>query len=292
MNRFEAALADDPSITTWQLAPYLAQFSLGGSDTAAIGGALAYLYGKDGNLDGLTEAELRAQLDDAAFGTASQSLTVAAPVAGTGVFDDADFIHGDTLTYSATLADGSALPAWLVFDAASGTFGGTPDRAAVGNWNVSVIATDAAGLTASTGFALNVDRLAGSNVAPTLDHPLPDQATPEDHAFTFAIPADTFGDADLAYGDTLTYSATLAGGNPLPDWLLFDAATGTFSGAPDNWDVGRVSVTATATDTGGLTASSTFELDVRNVNDAPIVANVLPDLNAIEDQPFSFAVPA
>ncbi len=32
---------------------------------------------------------------------------------------DVDFIHGDSLTYSATLADGSPLPAWLTFDAAT-----------------------------------------------------------------------------------------------------------------------------------------------------------------------------
>ncbi|WP_241693515.1 VCBS domain-containing protein, partial [Endozoicomonas acroporae] len=35
-------------------------------------------------------------------------------------------LEGDALSYSATLADGSALPAWLSFDAASTTFSGTP----------------------------------------------------------------------------------------------------------------------------------------------------------------------
>ncbi|WP_418903715.1 putative Ig domain-containing protein, partial [Pokkaliibacter plantistimulans] len=33
---------------------------------------------------------------------------------------------GDSLTLSATLADGSALPSWLSFDASTGTFSGTP----------------------------------------------------------------------------------------------------------------------------------------------------------------------
>ncbi|MBE0620821.1 MAG: tandem-95 repeat protein, partial [Burkholderiales bacterium] len=291
-DQFEADLAADPGITTWQLAPHLADFSLGGSDTEAIGGDMAYLYGKNGNLDGLTEAELHAQLEDATFGTQSQTLTKTISAAGTGVFDDVDFIHGDKLTYSATLADGSALPAWLVFDAATGTFSGTPDHTAVGIWNVSVTATDTAGATATTSFALDVEGVAGSNVAPTLDHPLTDQSTLEDDAFTFTVPADTFSDADFTYGDTLNYSATLADGNPLPDWLLFDAATGTFSGTPDNWDVGSLTVTVTATDTGELTASSTFALDVLNVNDAPVVASTLQDASAIEDQPFSFDIPA
>ena len=37
----------------------------------------------------------------------------------TDAFTDID---GDTLTYSATLADGSALPSWLTFNAATQTF--------------------------------------------------------------------------------------------------------------------------------------------------------------------------
>ena len=39
-------------------------------------------------------------------------------------FSDVDV--GDSLTLSASLADGSALPAWLSFDATTSTFSGTP----------------------------------------------------------------------------------------------------------------------------------------------------------------------
>ena len=38
-------------------------------------------------------------------------------------FSDAD---GDALTYSASLGNGSALPSWLTFNAATRTFSGTP----------------------------------------------------------------------------------------------------------------------------------------------------------------------
>ena len=41
-----------------------------------------------------------------------------------GGFTDADL--GDTLSFSATQADGSALPAWLTFNAGTRTFSGTP----------------------------------------------------------------------------------------------------------------------------------------------------------------------
>ena len=54
----------------------------------------------------------------------------------------ADIDAGDTLSYSATLADGGALPAWLSFDAATQTFSGTPGNADVGSLSVRVTATD------------------------------------------------------------------------------------------------------------------------------------------------------
>jgi VCBS repeat-containing protein len=64
-----------------------------------------------------------------------------------GSFTDID--QGDTLTYGATLADGSALPDWLNFDAATRTFSGeTPKQ--VGFVDVQVTATDSVAATGST----------------------------------------------------------------------------------------------------------------------------------------------
>ena len=45
-------------------------------------------------------------------------------------FSDAD---GDTLTYTATKADGTALPSWLTYSASTRTFSGTPQAADVAN---------------------------------------------------------------------------------------------------------------------------------------------------------------
>lgn len=67
-------------------------------------------------------------------------------------FTDPD--AGDTLTYSASLADGSALPSWLSFDAATRTFGGTPSTP--GTISVLVTAMDAGNLTASDIFDITV----------------------------------------------------------------------------------------------------------------------------------------
>ena len=54
-------------------------------------------------------------------------------------FADAD---GHPLTYGATLSDGSALPAWLSFNAATRTFSGTPAVADIGRYTVRLTATD------------------------------------------------------------------------------------------------------------------------------------------------------
>ena len=76
---------------------------------------------------------------------------------------------GDALTLTAVQVNAngttSALPSWLSFNAATGTFSGTPAAANVGTVNLEVIATDGGGLTATSAFALNV---ANADVAPVV----------------------------------------------------------------------------------------------------------------------------
>ncbi|WP_431480920.1 putative Ig domain-containing protein [Pseudomonas thivervalensis] len=62
----------------------------------------------------------------------------------------------DVLTYTATLANGNALPAWLSFNATSLTFSGTPTSTAAGNYDVLVKATDPSGASVSDNFTLVV----------------------------------------------------------------------------------------------------------------------------------------
>ena len=69
--------------------------------------------------------------------TAGTALNYAFP---TNTFADTD--TGNTLTYTATKSDDSALPAWLSFTAATRTFSGTPQAADVGTVSVKVTASD------------------------------------------------------------------------------------------------------------------------------------------------------
>lgn len=65
-----------------------------------------------------------------------------------GTFADPD--QGDALAYSATLADGSPLPGWLAFDAATLTFSGRVPRTATGSLDIQLTATDRVGASGST----------------------------------------------------------------------------------------------------------------------------------------------
>jgi len=214
-------------------------------------------------------------LEDAAF-----SFTV--PV---NTFKDID--TGDSLTYSATLANGSALPSWLSFNASTMTFSGTPTNDHVEILSLKVTATDLAGASISSSFDLTVTNV---NDAPVVVNPIANQSTLEDALFNFTVPSNTFKDIDV--GDALTYSATMSDGAALPSWMTFDAATMTFSGTPTNHDVGTLSLEVTATDAAGVNVSNDFNLEVVNINDAPVVANPIANQTTLEDEIFSFTVPA
>ncbi|MDH4583800.1 tandem-95 repeat protein, partial [Pseudomonas sp. BN415] len=122
------------------------------------------------------------------------------------------------------------------------------------------------------------------NAPPVVSTPLADQAASEDAVFSFTVPAGTFSDPNV--GDGLTYSASLADGNPLPGWLSFNAATRTFSGTPGNAEVGSLSIRVTATDSGNLSASDVFTLSIGNTNDAPSVSSPVSLPDGTEDQSY------
>ncbi|UVT17204.1 MAG: putative Ig domain-containing protein [Nitrospira sp.] len=240
-----------------------------------------------------------ATLVDLLMTPANHAPTVAAPLADQTVlegvpvsvqvpastFADAD-IH-DSLTYRASLGDGTALPTWLRFDSVTRIFTGIPDDAEVGSLDLMVTATDAGDLSASDTFTLTIQNV---NEAPTVITPLVDQTTVEDALFTFVVPGSIFADEDV--GDSLTYSATLASGSALPTWVSFNAATLTFSGTPLNDDVGTLALALTATDAGHLHASTDFQLSIWNVNDAPTLTNPIVDQAALAGEAMTFSVAA
>ncbi|KYG82210.1 NHL domain-containing protein [Roseivirga echinicomitans] len=111
------------------------------------------------------------------------------------------------------------------------------------------------------------------NDLPTLVTKTGDQSILEDAVFKKTISSSSFADID---NDVLTYSASYTA-----SWLSFDATTRTFSGTPDNGNVGEVAVTLTATDPSGGKANDVFKIIVSNVNDAPTA--IVLESNTMEE---------
>ncbi|WVV47158.1 putative Ig domain-containing protein [Pseudomonas sp. NA13] len=129
-----------------------------------------------------------------------------------------------------------------------------------------------------------------ANRAPTVSAAIADQKATEDSAFVLTLASNAFVDADT--GDALQLNATLADGKPLPAWLSFDAKTRTFSGTPNNDAAGIVAIRVTATDKAGLSVSDSFEVQVSNTNDAPVLVKAIADQSVVEGASLTFALPA
>lgn len=163
----------------------------------------------------------------------------------------------DKLSYSARLADGKPLPKWLNFDAATRTFSGTPGNDDVGTLDIE-ISVQGKGGSASQHLALNVINV---NDAPQAGQKLPVQQVEHSRLFYYQLPENAFKDIDK--DDKLTFSATGENGQPLPGWLKFDTYNARFTGSPSaNTPRGNYRVTVTATDSGGLKAHQTLELNL------------------------------
>ena len=122
-----------------------------------------------------------------------------------GSFTDLDTDNGDALRYTATLASGAPVPAWLRVDPVSGRFSGAPGPADAGVLQLRIVATDAAGAVAHSDFTLNVlhgidaipakaEVAPAPRIAPAVDEtpapapaprPVADAAAPQASAATF-----------------------------------------------------------------------------------------------------------
>ncbi|UJW85359.1 putative Ig domain-containing protein [Devosia sp. SL43] len=197
-------------------------------------------------------------------------------------FTDAD---NDPMLFFVTLADGSALPSWITVSDNGRTLSGTAPASAA-PLTLKVSANDRNGGSASDEFVVNVT---GPNVAPIVANPIVDKVTAEEAQFTFTLPANTFTDAN---GDAITLAARTAAGTALPTWLKFDAATRTFSGTPNDADVGKLAVEVTASDGKGGLVTDSFDLTITAVNDAPRLSQAIVDQTGQSGAEFSFALPS
>jgi VCBS repeat-containing protein len=224
---------------------------------------------------------------DAVAGSAMTAIVVPA-------FTDVD---DASLTYGATLADGSALPAGLSFDAATRTLSGTPATAGV--HSIVVTGTDGHGLSAQARFTLRVASSTPSSTPPTAL----DDASDATEAGTAAgvdptggvltndtsngggalsLTAIEHGGALDASASTVTGGTTSADGSTVQGshGSLKIGADGSYAYTVDNADAAVQAMasgdtltdtfTYRITDAGGATATATLTVTIHGANDAPV----------------------
>ncbi|WP_313241497.1 putative Ig domain-containing protein [Stutzerimonas kunmingensis] len=141
------AIADDQSLVGQSV-------RVVATSTDALGGTTEFT-GEAQTVTNVNDAPTLANAIADQSATQGQAFSFTVPA---NTFADVD---GDTLSYSvelvdengATVGDGS-LPSWLSFDAATGTFSGTPADGDVGVVNVKVTATDGSNESVSDIFSL------------------------------------------------------------------------------------------------------------------------------------------
>ena len=198
------------------------------------------------------------------------------------LFSDSD--SGDSLTFSALQANGSALPSWLAFDPATLTFNGSPTNADAGTYALKVVATDQGGLSTSSNV-FNVTAVF-VNSAPTGEVTITGAAT-QDQSLTVSHSLD---DGDGLGTLSYEWQCSLDGAQ----WSSIAGATAT-SFSPGQTLVGQqIRVVVSYTDGSGTAESvtSVATSPVANVNDAPILVSPLSDQLATESVPFSATLPA
>ena len=235
--------------------------------------------------------------DGSASDTGAVTITVSpvndAPVAGGGIATVAEGGSVDIATSTLLANDSDPENATLSVTAVGGAVNGavllSSDKTTVTYvHDGSETTTGSFTYTVSDGSATDTGTVT-ITVSPVNDAPIapsiPDQTATEVVAFTYKAPA--FTDPE---NDTLTYTATLSDGNPLPSWLSFDADTRTFTGTPLEADgLATHTIEVTASD-GTHSSSASFTLSVPESNQKPPKPQV-SDQTAIVDRLFSYTVP-
>jgi hypothetical protein len=179
----------------------------------------------------------------------------------TSTFEDP---QGETLSDTATMANGQALPSWLTFNATTETFSGVAPATAQ-NLSIEVTATDTSGLTASETFSATVQpatmatpsRPTTPRAGITLSDPTPNQTWTEGQAVALVLPSNTFTDA---LGLKMSFAAYEVAGPNVTSWLHFNAATDELYGTVPATASGTIKLEVIATDAVHVMAADMFSV--------------------------------
>lgn len=178
------------------------------------------------------------------------------------VFDENTFSdpNEDALTYTATLSDDTALPAWLSFTPSTRTFSGTPTMSDVGTLRVKVTATDPGTLAIADQFDLAIIEVNDPPVLGTIGDKEGDELS--ELSFTAS--------ATDPEGNSLTYTLDAAS---LSFGMAIGSSSGVFQWTPAEDEDGIYTVVITVSD-GTLEDDETITITIDEVNEPPTLTAV------------------
>ena len=169
-------------------------------------------------------------------------------------------VDGDTLSYSASQANGDSLPAWLSFDPVNRSFSGTPGNGDVGSLSVRVTATDGSNATASSSFVLSIGN---TNDAPVVSAPSALPSGTEDTAYGITA-AQLLANASDPDGDALSVANLSANHG-----TLVDNGDDSWTFTPDANYNGAVTLNYQVIDGNGGSVATNQGFSLAAINDAP-----------------------
>ncbi|MGO4502617.1 putative Ig domain-containing protein [Dyella sp. 2YAF14] len=176
------------------------------------------------------------------------------------------------LSVNATTGAVTGVPQTMTYQTSSFS---TPIYASVSSYQIEIIATNAQGGAAAGAFMMN------NSYAPiSVANPMPAQTyTPGGAILKYTMPSNVFYDPT---GNTMTYTAS-----NLPSWVTFDGATFYINGGAA---AGAYNITVTAHDpVSGNTANTMLTINMVNV--APVFSGSPVNINATQNQFFSYQAP-
>ena len=176
----------------------------------------------------------------------------------------------DTLVFSA-----SNLPTWLTIDSKSGKIEGIPTNDDVGvSGDINISVTDSYDSVELAPFHIVVENV---NDVPIISGETL-HIVNEDSNFSYTPNA-----SDIDVNTTLLFTQ-----RGFPDWLEINASTGEISGTPTYQNIGVEDNLTIIVSDGDSSASLIFNLEVKEVNDAPILSIDNAQKEVYEDSEFEF----
>ncbi|KAJ6243891.1 dystroglycan-related [Anaeramoeba flamelloides] len=176
--------------------------------------------------------------------------------------------ENEDLTYQATLSNEDPLPDWLNFDPSTLTFDGVAPSGCDQQIEIKVMVEDSC-YTASDIFWLYIE-----NNPILIEDGLDDYSIGIGQDLNYYF-ANVFKNDDA--NEPLDYTSTLTNGDPLPDWLNFDADQQLYHGDVPIGCSHTISIRLKATDTCSYW-SEYVDWDLTVINNPPEVSTIIEDV--------------